>query len=95
MTPNEHDNPETYEELTTTEVYRFSATGHRAADDPLPGMPAMEQLPDPDALPDPGFPVMPAPAQPAPGARRAQVPPAAAAPPYRPVPGESRPVPGE
>ena len=69
MTPNEHDNPETSEELRTTELYPFS-TGHPqgtdsaianwAADDTVPDVPPMEQLPDPDALPDPGYPVMPA-----------------------------------
>ena len=32
----------------------------RAIDDTLPDVPAMEQLPDPDALPDPGYPEMPA-----------------------------------
>jgi MinD-like ATPase involved in chromosome partitioning or flagellar assembly len=70
MTPDEHDNPETYEEPATTEVHRFSAAGFgaaggRAAGDTLPDVPAMEQLPDPDALPDPGFPEMPAPVRPA------------------------------
>jgi len=64
MTPNEHDIPETSEELKTTELYPFSA-GYpqwtdRALDDTLPDVPAMEQLPDPYALPDPGYPVMPA-----------------------------------
>jgi hypothetical protein len=69
MTPNEHDNPETSEELRTTELYPFS-TGHPqrtasavanwATDDTVPDVPPMEQLPDPDALPDPRYPVMPA-----------------------------------
>ena len=63
MTPNEHENPETSEELKTTGRYPFSA-GYpqgtdRALDDTMPDVPAMEQLPDPDALPDPGYPVMP------------------------------------
>jgi len=62
MTPKEHDIPETSEEreLTTTELYPF-VTGYpqgtrREIDDTLPDVPAMEQLPDPDALPDPGYP---------------------------------------
>jgi MinD-like ATPase involved in chromosome partitioning or flagellar assembly len=66
MTPNEHDIPETSEEreLDTTELLPF-ATGdsqgtERAIDDTMPDVPAMEQLPDPDALPDPGYPEMPA-----------------------------------
>jgi MinD-like ATPase involved in chromosome partitioning or flagellar assembly len=66
MTPKEHDLPETSEEreLTTTELYPF-VTGYpqgtrREIDDTLPDVPAMEQLPDPDALPDPGYPEMPA-----------------------------------
>src|SRR6185437_15862996 len=65
MTPKEHDIPETSEEreLTTTELYPF-VTGYppgtrREIDDTLPDLPAMEQLPDPDALPDPGYPEMP------------------------------------
>jgi MinD-like ATPase involved in chromosome partitioning or flagellar assembly len=66
MTPKEHDIPETSEEreLTTTELYPF-VTGYpegtrREIDDTLPDVPAMEQLPDLDALPDPGYPEMPA-----------------------------------
>jgi MinD-like ATPase involved in chromosome partitioning or flagellar assembly len=64
MTPKEHDIPGTTEGRKTTELYPFSA-GHtdgtdRAIDDTLPDIPAMEQLPDPDALPDPGYPEMPA-----------------------------------
>ena len=68
MTPNEHDLPETSEELKTTELYPFSAgrpqettaaITHGAVDDTVPDVPPMEQLPDPDALPDPGYPVMP------------------------------------
>lgn len=64
MTPKEHDIPETSEEreLTTTELYPF-VTGYpqgtrREIDDTLPDVPAMEQLPNPDALPDPGYPEM-------------------------------------
>jgi len=64
MTPKEHDIPETSEEreLTTTELYPF-VTGYpqgtrREIDDTLPDVPAMEPLPDPDALPDPGYPEM-------------------------------------
>ena len=52
MTPNEHDNPR---------VHRFSVSDPRLGDDPLPEVPAMEQLPDLDALPDPGYPEMPGP----------------------------------
>jgi MinD-like ATPase involved in chromosome partitioning or flagellar assembly len=66
MTPDEHDIHQTPEErgLRTTELYPFT-TGNpqdaeRALDDTLPDLPAMEQLPDPDALPDPGYPEMPA-----------------------------------
>jgi MinD-like ATPase involved in chromosome partitioning or flagellar assembly len=66
MTPDEHDIPETPEERgpKTTEIYPFT-TGNpqraeRALDDTIPDLPAMEQLPDPDALPDPGYPEMPA-----------------------------------
>jgi MinD-like ATPase involved in chromosome partitioning or flagellar assembly len=69
MTPKEHDIPETSEEreLTTTELYPF-VTGYpegtrRAVDDTLPDVPAMEPLPDLDALPDPGYPEMPETAQ--------------------------------
>src|ERR1700755_1741772 len=69
MTPDEHDIPKTSEEpeLKTTELYPF-VTGYpqgadREMDDTLPDVPAMEQLPDPDALPDPGYPEMPATAQ--------------------------------
>jgi MinD-like ATPase involved in chromosome partitioning or flagellar assembly len=63
MTPNEHDTPETSEELSATGLSPFTA-GYpegtdRAIDDTLPDLPVMEQLPDPDALPDPGYPVMP------------------------------------
>src|ERR1700722_16938655 len=63
MTPNEHDNPETSEEFQATGLYRSSADypqgTDRALDGTMPDVPAMEQLPDPDALPDPGYPVMP------------------------------------
>ncbi|HEX3514698.1 MAG TPA: AAA family ATPase [Trebonia sp.] len=63
MTPNEHDTPETQEELGSTDLSPFSADppkgADRAIDDTLPDLPAMEQLPNPDALPDPGYPVMP------------------------------------
>jgi MinD-like ATPase involved in chromosome partitioning or flagellar assembly len=66
MTPREHDLPETSEELTTTELYPFSSGRllgtDREPDDTLPDVPVMEQLPDPHALPDPGYPVMPTPA---------------------------------
>ncbi len=64
MTPKEHDIPQTSEEPETTELYPFS-TGYpqgadRSPDDVIPDVPSMEQLPDRDALPDPGYPVMPA-----------------------------------
>jgi MinD-like ATPase involved in chromosome partitioning or flagellar assembly len=66
MTPNEHDLPETSEEPITTELHPFSSSHplrtDREADDTTPDVPVMEQLPDPHALPDPGYPVMPAPA---------------------------------
>ena len=72
MTPDEHDNQATSAERETTELYPFSSgyprdTGTargpfpdwQAADEPLPDLPVLEQLPDPDALPDPGYPAMP------------------------------------
>ena len=70
MTPNEHDTPETShdtpersEEPGTTDLSAFAAdrpqVTDRAIDDTLPDLPAMEPLPDPDALPDPGYPEMP------------------------------------
>src|ERR1700722_10658203 len=73
MTPDEHDNQATSAERETTELYPFSSgyprdTGTargpfpdwQAVDEPLPDLPVLEQLPDPDALPDPGYPAMPA-----------------------------------
>jgi MinD-like ATPase involved in chromosome partitioning or flagellar assembly len=62
MTPNEHDNPGDPEKQGTTTFSRSDAAGYPRAADGAPEVPAMEQLPDPDALPDPGFPEMPAPA---------------------------------
>jgi MinD-like ATPase involved in chromosome partitioning or flagellar assembly len=64
MTPNEHEIPDTSQELSITDLYPF-ATGQaegteRALDDTLPDVPDMEPLPDPEALPDPGYPEMPA-----------------------------------
>jgi MinD-like ATPase involved in chromosome partitioning or flagellar assembly len=63
MTPDENDTSETSEELGTADLSPFSADPpqgtDRAIDDTLPDLPAMEQLPDPDTLPDPGYPVMP------------------------------------
>jgi MinD-like ATPase involved in chromosome partitioning or flagellar assembly len=73
MTADEHDNTTASGARDATEIYPF-ASGHpqqagtargplpdwQAADRPLPDLPVMEQLPDPDALPDPGYPVMPA-----------------------------------
>jgi MinD-like ATPase involved in chromosome partitioning or flagellar assembly len=104
MTPNEHDISETSEEreLTTTELYPF-VTGYppgtrREIDDTLPDVPAMEQLPDSDALPDPGYPEMPATArdyatsiaEPPPEARQADEPPGAQSEPH---PSEWAPAP--
>ena len=67
MTPNEHENPETDRELRRTEIFPFGPGGaeraERNPDDTLPDVPAMEQLPNSEALPDPGYPVMPAPAR--------------------------------
>jgi MinD-like ATPase involved in chromosome partitioning or flagellar assembly len=66
MTPSENDLPKTSEEpeLESTELHPFAA-GYPQGAGPaiggtLPDVPAMEQLPDPDALPDPGYPEMPA-----------------------------------
>jgi MinD-like ATPase involved in chromosome partitioning or flagellar assembly len=73
MTADEHDNTTASGARDATEIYPF-ASGHpqqagtargplpdwQAADRPLPDLPVMEQLPDPDALPDPGYPAMPA-----------------------------------
>ena len=72
MTADEHDNPGTSGAPEATELYPFSSgyppqTGTargplpdwQAADQPLPDLPVMEQLPDPEALPDPGYPAMP------------------------------------
>ena len=58
MTPGEHDNPETTPHSGGTRVHRFSVSRPWPADDTLPGVPAMEQLPGADALPDPGYPEM-------------------------------------
>ena len=61
MTPSEQDIPEKGEELATTEFsFPYAAGAERAADDTAPDVPTMEQLPDQDVLPDPGFPEMPA-----------------------------------
>ena len=62
MTTNEHDNPEASQEHRPTELYPFARGYPRPFDDTPPDLPAMEQLPDPDALPDPGYPDMPEPA---------------------------------
>jgi MinD-like ATPase involved in chromosome partitioning or flagellar assembly len=73
MMADEHDNTATSGAPEATEIYPF-ASGYpqqagtargplpdwQAADRPLPDLPVMEQLPDPDALPDPGYPAMPA-----------------------------------
>ena len=62
MTPSEHDIPEKSEELASTEFSFVSGIDtERAVDDTLPDVPAMEQLPNHDELPDPGFPEMPPP----------------------------------
>ena len=45
-----------------TEFFPFSGGYRRALYDTRPDVPAMEQLPDPNALPDPGYPDMPTPA---------------------------------
>jgi MinD-like ATPase involved in chromosome partitioning or flagellar assembly len=62
MTPNEQYNPENDEELAITEVHPFSfpSGGDATPGGAVPDVPAMEQLPNTEALPDPGFPVMPA-----------------------------------
>jgi MinD-like ATPase involved in chromosome partitioning or flagellar assembly len=72
MASDEHDKTAASAAREATELYPF-ASGYRhatgpargplpdwqAADRPVPDLPVMEQLPDPDALPDPGYPVMP------------------------------------
>ena len=60
MTPSEHDDSESAQEQRTTELYPFSREYPGAASDTRPDVPAMEPLPDPYALPDPGYPEMPA-----------------------------------
>jgi len=62
MAPNKHDDPESSQERPVTDFHPFSGGYRLTLDDTLPDVPAMEQLPDPGALPDPGYPVMPAPA---------------------------------
>jgi len=59
VTPNERHDPETFQQRGTTELRRFPVGDRREPDDPMPDVPAMEQLPDPGALPDPGYPEMP------------------------------------
>ena len=73
MMADEHDNTSASDAQEATGIYPF-ASGYpeeagtargplpdwQAADQPLPDLPVMEQLPDPDALPDPGYPAMPA-----------------------------------
>ena len=73
MMADEHDNTTASDAREATEIYPF-ASGYpqqagtargplpdwQAPDRPLPDLPVMEQLPDPDALPDPGYPDMPA-----------------------------------
>jgi len=62
MTPSEQDIPEKSEELATTEFsFPYAPGAERAVDDTAPDVPAMEQLPDQDALPDPGYLEMPPP----------------------------------
>jgi MinD-like ATPase involved in chromosome partitioning or flagellar assembly len=61
MTTNEHDNSEASQEDRSTELYPFARGYPRPFNDTQPDLPAMEQLPDPDALPDPGYPEMPEP----------------------------------
>ena len=69
MMADEHDNNSASGAQEATEINPF-ASGYpeqagtargplpdwQAADQPLPDLPVMEQLPDPDALPDPGYP---------------------------------------
>jgi MinD-like ATPase involved in chromosome partitioning or flagellar assembly len=59
MTPNEHDDPVKSEELPTTELYPFAPVTPGRLDDTMPDLPVMEQLPDSQALPDPGYLEMP------------------------------------
>ena len=62
MTPNDQDDPAKSEELLTTELYPFAPVTPGGPDDTLPDLPVMEELPDSQAFPDPGYPEMPAPA---------------------------------
>ena len=59
MTPNEHDDLAKSEALPTTELYPFAPVIPGGLDDMLPDLPVMEQLPDSQAFPDPGYPEMP------------------------------------
>jgi MinD-like ATPase involved in chromosome partitioning or flagellar assembly len=67
--PGTTEEPGMSEEPGTSELDPYPAGYPRALDDTMPDLPAvdmpdvppMEQLPDPDALPDPGFPDMPTP----------------------------------
>jgi MinD-like ATPase involved in chromosome partitioning or flagellar assembly len=71
VTPNTPDNPGEPEDRETTEFDPYAAAHPRVPGGPSPDVPAMEQLPDPDALPDPGFPEL---AQSGPASARSQPP---------------------
>src|ERR1700722_17620886 len=63
MTPNEHDEQAMSAELPVTELYPFARVTPGGLDDTMPDLPVMEQLPDSQALPDPGYPETRAPAR--------------------------------
>src|SRR5579862_2536253 len=60
MTPNDQEDPAKSEELLTTELYPFAPVTPGGLDETLPDLPAMEELPDSQAFPDPCYPEMPA-----------------------------------
>ncbi len=60
MTANDQDDPVKSEGVLSTELYPFAPAIPGGHDDALPDLPVMEQLPDSQAFPDPGYPEMPA-----------------------------------
>jgi MinD-like ATPase involved in chromosome partitioning or flagellar assembly len=69
MTPNQDDGLGIPEELPVRQSHSFSS---RALDEAVPDIPVLEPLPDADALPDPGYPVMATPVAPVPTMQQAE-----------------------